>query len=272
MDAAIVDVAKSSDGAAMGGKVVLVDMDNTLVDWDCQFYRLMAKLHPYVPLRSPEARTNWSIEYNYPLKYERAILELTDQPEFWRTMPPMKGGVQAMQDMVASGLKVFIVSSPDPFHTSRCAKEKYDWIENYLGTHWKSKVILASDKTLIRGDVLIDDKPSVCYGAHVPCWTHVLYHHAYNSMYTSTPRIQQWTDWQLVLQDVVSNRESYYDKQFRHLQESAQPPLPALRAEEGEAEVVEGGFHLDEAGGVCFDSSSSRAYNNAGGVNAAAST
>eukprot|EP00922_Rhytidocystis_sp_ex-Travisia-forbesii_P028167 GHVS01041341.1.p1 GENE.GHVS01041341.1~~GHVS01041341.1.p1 ORF type:complete len:299 (-),score=42.17 GHVS01041341.1:241-1137(-) len=223
----------------MAGKVVLVDMDNTLVDWDCQFYNLMTKLHPHVPLRAAEARINWSIEYNYPLKYERAILELTDQPEFWRTMPPMKGGVDAMQGMVARGLNVFIVSSPDPFHTSRCAKEKYDWIEYYLGPHWKSKVILASDKTLIRGDVLIDDKPSVCYGAHVPLWTHVLYHHPYNSMYTSKPRIQHWTEWEQVLEDVVTNHASYHNNQFRCLQES-QHPLPMLRMREEEEMAEEG--------------------------------
>eukprot|EP00922_Rhytidocystis_sp_ex-Travisia-forbesii_P014966 GHVS01022382.1.p1 GENE.GHVS01022382.1~~GHVS01022382.1.p1 ORF type:complete len:246 (+),score=40.48 GHVS01022382.1:288-1025(+) len=220
-----------SGGDAMSGTVVLVDMDNTLVDWDSQFYKLMGELHPHVPLHSPETRMNWSIQYNYPLKYETAILELTDQPEFWRSMPPMAGGLEALHAMEARGVQVFIVSSPDPFHTARCAQEKYDWIECYLGTAWKSKVILASDKTLIRGDVLIDDKPSVCHGTHVPSWTHVLYHHAYNSMYTSTPRIQQWRDWEGILLDVVVNRASYYGNQFRCFP-IKQQTVPPLRGEE----------------------------------------
>eukprot|EP00921_Rhytidocystis_pertsovi_P004836 GHVQ01008408.1.p2 GENE.GHVQ01008408.1~~GHVQ01008408.1.p2 ORF type:complete len:273 (+),score=23.30 GHVQ01008408.1:423-1241(+) len=200
-------------------QVVLIDMDNTLVDWDSQFYSLMSRLHPRVPLLSLDKRLNWSIQDNYPSEHESAILALTDEPEFWRTMPPMDGGVDAVKSMAARGLSVYIVSTPDPIHTSRCAKEKFDWIECHLGSKWKSRVILASDKTLIRGDILIDDKPSVCHGSHDPAWIHVLFHHAYNKKETEKPRVIKWDNWWQVLADVVQKRTVYYQIQTERLLE-----------------------------------------------------
>lgn len=223
---------------SLDGKVILVDMDNTLVDWDSQFYSMMSRLHPHVPLTTRETRINWSIERNYPSQYERAILGLTNEPEFWRTMPPMSGGIEAMKAMVTGGLNVFIVSTPDPQHTARCAKEKFDWVEHYLGQSWKNKVILTADKTLIRGDVLIDDKPNVCQGLHDPSWIHVLYHHAYNSMYTKTPRLERWNDWKQVLLDVIRNKQSLYGLQTDYLRETTMINSPGQHQDDIVCEVA----------------------------------
>lgn len=38
---------------------------------------------------------------------------------------------------------------------------QYAWVEKHLGHEFLEQVILTRDKTLITGDILIDDKPDI---------------------------------------------------------------------------------------------------------------
>ena len=38
---------------------------------------------------------------------------------------------------------------------------QYEWVENHLGKDWINRLILTRDKTMINGDVLIDDKINI---------------------------------------------------------------------------------------------------------------
>lgn len=42
-----------------------------------------------------------------------------------------------------------------------CVLEKYDWVDYYLGREWIRKIILTKDKTLVRGKILVDDRPRI---------------------------------------------------------------------------------------------------------------
>ena len=60
--------------------------------------------------------------------------------------------------MDQEGFKIFICTAPilaSPY----CAQEKLNWIRKHLGDKWLDKVILCQDKTMVAGDLLIDDKP-----------------------------------------------------------------------------------------------------------------
>jgi 5'-nucleotidase len=57
-------------------------------------------------------------------------------------------------------------------------------------------MIVTRDKTLVYGDVLVDDNPAIV-GAHTPAWTHVVYDQPYNRTIDG-PRMT-WTDWRDVL-------------------------------------------------------------------------
>ena len=39
--------------------------------------------------------------------------------------------------------------------------EKYQWVEKYLGKSAVSQLMLTKDKTIVHGDILIDDKPMI---------------------------------------------------------------------------------------------------------------
>lgn len=57
-------------------------------------------------------------------------------------------------------------------HVCPCVFVQYAWVEQHLGHDFLEQVILTRDKTLITGDLLIDDKPDIL-GEH---WIHVCVH------------------------------------------------------------------------------------------------
>ena len=81
-----------------------------------------------------------------------------------------------------------------------CAAEKYAWVERHLGAEWKGRILITSDKTLVRGDVLIDDKPLITGAEASPAWAHLLFDAPYNRPEALPPedarvRLARWADW-----------------------------------------------------------------------------
>ena len=60
-----------------------------------------------------------------------------------------------------------------------CVTEKYQWVEKYLGKSAVSQLMLTKDKTIVHGDILIDDKPLI-KGLDEPRWFHFLFTAAHN--------------------------------------------------------------------------------------------
>jgi 5'-nucleotidase len=88
---------------------------------------------------------------------------------FYRNLPPVPGAIKAVTDLLAEGFGVYICTSPLEQY-QHCVLEKYEWVEEHLGSEFTTRVILTRDKTLVRGDVLIDDKPTIG-GISTPQWS-----------------------------------------------------------------------------------------------------
>lgn len=176
--------------------IILVDQDDVLADFDLGFLQKWREMYPdkpYVPL---EERTTFYIRENYPKELTLLVDSVYSAHGFYRSIPPMPGGKEAITEMQNKGHNVFICTSP----LSRfedCVLEKYLWTEEHLGREWTKKMILTNDKTLVRGDILIDDRPEI-KGACEPAWEHILYTHNYNKQITSKRRLT-WQNWKEVL-------------------------------------------------------------------------
>ena len=63
---------------------------------------------------------------------------------------------------------------------------------------------MTSDKTVVRGDVLIDDKPAIT-GAHHPVWKQLLFEAPYNRHVTDRPRLTKWSEVETMLDIVLTS-------------------------------------------------------------------
>ena len=147
---------------------VLVDMDGVLADFSGAFLKKWREQHPdkFVPI---EARTTFYIvSQSCPEEFKPLIKAIYTAPHFFRTLEPIPGSIEAMQEMKELGIELFLCSSPLAEY-EHCVLEKYEWVDKHLGREWTKRLILTKDKTIIRADMLIDDRPHI-KGVEIPTW------------------------------------------------------------------------------------------------------
>lgn len=175
---------------------ILIDMDDVLADFDGEFLKRWRERHPekmYVPL---EERKTFYVKESYPEELSPLVTEIYAEPSFFRTLPPINGAIQAAKEMEQMGLELFICTSPLNAYKN-CVLEKYEWVDAHLGSDWVQRIILTKDKTLIRGDYLIDDKPEITGVEKNPSWQHILYDRPYNR--DVNKKRLTWSNWREVI-------------------------------------------------------------------------
>lgn len=173
-------------------KVILIDQDGPLAQLTPKLYAMVQKRYPNVAHIIPNRYLK--LEKHYPKEMQASIVALYTQPGFFLGLEPVQGARDALEEMVHAGHEVRICTSPLTAYT-HCVLEKYQWVEKYFGHEWTRRIILTKDKTLVRGDILIDDKPEIT-GAMSPTWKHVLYDAPYNRN-REIDRLHRWSDWKM---------------------------------------------------------------------------
>ena len=175
---------------------ILVDMDGVISDFDGEFLKRWRERHPgklYYPL---EERTTFYVKDQYPEELKPLVVEILLEPGFFRGMMPVEGAREALTKMAELGWDVFICSSPLSGYRNSTL-EKYEWVDRALGPDWVRRIILTKDKTLVKADLLIDDKPEITGVENSPSWEHVIYDRPYNRE-VNRRRIT-WGNWKDVL-------------------------------------------------------------------------
>lgn len=175
---------------------ILIDMDGVIADYDQEFLQRWRRRHAdkfYVPL---EDRTTFYVKDEYPEELKPLVAEILLESGFFRDMLPIPGAQEALEEMQEMGFEVFICSSPLSTYRN-CVLEKYEWVEKYLGPDWVRQLILTKDKTIIKADFLIDDRPLITGAQEPPEWEHILYDRPYNR--GANRRRLTWDTWRDIL-------------------------------------------------------------------------
>lgn len=175
-------------GEAMA--VILVDMDGVLADWETAYVETYRALYPDARIPDPGTRTS----YRTDEPHARAVWA---SEGLYARMTPIAGAKTALQEIESGlGAEIRICSAP-AYDNHSCLSEKTQWLTRHLGEKYARTAIFTTDKTLARGDILIDDKPTVT-GLYEPTWRHVIYSQPYNQAATG-PRLTAWADWRTEL-------------------------------------------------------------------------
>lgn len=169
--------------------ILLVDMDGVLADF-------VGGVVARMPLYGLDHDTADPDTYGYLRRDFSAatINAIIRRPGFFRELKSLPGGVETVKQIEQQTLyDVFFVSTPLP-NSPHNWGEKRDWIATHFGREWVGRLILAEDKTLVRGDILIDDRPDVNRGKYTPEWTHWLYDQPYNQHAENAFRV----DWRSI--------------------------------------------------------------------------
>jgi len=112
-------------------KIIYVDMDDVLCDYT-NGLKQEKQNHPNEPF--PQSR-----------------------PGFFRRLRPIKGAISAIENLLkASNMELYILTAPST-RNPLSYTEKRLWIEDYFGYELTKRLIICSNKGLLKGDCLIDD-------------------------------------------------------------------------------------------------------------------
>lgn len=113
---------------------IYVDMDGTIAD----FYGAIIK-------RKESAKND--LEKNWPQSKVGFFLELK----------PIDGAIEAINILsLIKNHEVWFLTRPS-FKNIHCYTEKAQWIQKYFGMQGLERLILCGNKSLLKGDYLIDD-------------------------------------------------------------------------------------------------------------------
>jgi hypothetical protein len=156
------DIDEIDDGQVRSQLRVFIDMDGVLCDIAAA-YQEAARTHP---------------EVSFPQSI----------PGLFASLGTIPGAVEAVAELRSNPqLDVWILSAPSTRNPA-CYSEKRIWVEKVFDYPLAKRLILASDKSLLRGDILIDDHISgkgqesfkgelLHFGSgRFPTWARVLEH------------------------------------------------------------------------------------------------
>ena len=113
-------------------KIVYVDMDNVLVDFQSAFPKLPKKVLD---------------------EYEN---DKDDIPGIFALMEPMPGAIESFIELTKY-FETYLLSTA-PWNNPSAWSDKLLWTKKYLGEHAFKRLILTHHKNLNTGDYLIDDR------------------------------------------------------------------------------------------------------------------
>lgn len=175
--------------------IILIDQDNTIADFIGGFQKLWRAKYPKEIVIPIEQYKSYRIVEHYPPELREKIESIYTSPGFIVGLEPIKGSIEAINEIIGEGHEVYICTSP--LSTYERVIEKYQWVEKYFGQDFIKKIILTKNKVLVRGDFLIDDH-SPPQSTLVPTWKHVVFDQPYNRNIEGK-RLKRWEGWREVL-------------------------------------------------------------------------
>lgn len=175
----------------MSKPLILVDMDEVVANWNGMFETRLKSMLPHIEYIPHHQITSFYAEASYPPEHRNDIMIMMNSPGFYRELEPIEGAIDGVKEL-AKRYDVMFCSAPLLSHET-CASEKLAWIGEHFGLDWTHRLILTSDKTMVRGDILIDDKEDI-KGLVEPTWQQVVFDAPYNQNSASPLRVYTWDD------------------------------------------------------------------------------
>lgn len=133
---------------------ILVDMDDVLENLSEAWIGYLN--NEYGTDVDRDTVRDWDMRLSFPDLTPAQIYAPLYDDEFWLTVRPIPGAAEALEKIIADGHEVYVVTASN--YTTIKTKMEEVLFKYYPFLDWRN-VIVAYNKQMIRGDVMIDDGP-----------------------------------------------------------------------------------------------------------------
>lgn len=155
--------------------IVLIAFDNTITQLDNEIVRIYHEIEKPTQILDLEKRRVPSLAKNYHKKIYEILTRIKDEEGLFLRLPAHPGATQAIREMRSLGIDVRIIFTEMEEKKIEKIRERIKWLTTELGSmDWEDRFIAVKDKTLLRGDYLIDCDPAPeNSGDLAPLWEHI---------------------------------------------------------------------------------------------------
>jgi len=169
---------------------LIIDMDNVLNN---MIYKIVEEYNKTFS-------TRWTIEdvkdYRYYNSFNvdkeighRFTKTLFTMPGFWLSLNPQPDSQRVVMRLLKN-YDIYIATKPY-IGSRNCFAEKVDWLNKNFPFVGEEKLIFTHDKSLLKGDIIIDDHPDNLNGFN---GTTIVFDYAFNRDYEATYRARNWKE------------------------------------------------------------------------------
>lgn len=193
---------------------VLVDMDDTIEDLLGAWVAALNK--GYGLCVDKENVTDWDVARFFPTLTKPQVFAPLYSEDFWRTVKPIDGAADALQQLIDDGHTLYVVTSS--FHENLSAKMT-DVLFKYFPFFKWDDVIITSHKQLVRGDVLVDDGVhNLEDGEYFKVLMDAPHNRGYNAEENGMHRVTDWSEaYELITQYAVLSDLSREEELHRRM-------------------------------------------------------
>lgn len=165
---------------------LLVDLDGVLADFDGRCWDVARAYRLNLDIEDRSTQTRYYLtdhiiggEMMGKRAAQRRMRSRIDRDPLWfaslDVIPGAQDGVRELEEV----FDVWVCTKPLMTNVN-CASDKLAWVRNHFPT-LAEKVIITPDKSMVRGDVLLDDHPKPAQ-AHRALWQPVVFRQPYNAL------------------------------------------------------------------------------------------
>lgn len=183
--------------------VIVVDLDNTIINYEKQFLKRWNNMHP--------TNKHMSMDYFIGKKIEN-VDEF--HANFYDHVDVYPESIECLRKL--HQLPEFQVYLCSHCESKNITKSKKEWIKKNLGPDWVDRFISIEtnecDKTHINCDIMIDDNPDVANGKREHPWKYVIYYdQSYNKHMQHLSAVPNFT-WGKISQLTSLGRDIIYNR------------------------------------------------------------
>lgn len=181
--------------------IFLLDMDGPLAAFDSYNFDRIKQAGHALDIESLEHQRHRFLDNHLLHRHQRKEVRTWVDTEGWfRDLPVTEGAQEGVEALLACDLELWVCSKPLDTNPT-CATEKKAWLAEHFPA-LKDRLILAPDKSLIVGDVLLDDAPKLKWLPRAQ-WAPVIFTCPFNGPGSEWEGLPHWS-WGQSIDHIIS--------------------------------------------------------------------